>query len=75
MPNHNLITDHVCPFCGAGLAPNIVTVHHNQGTASVNCEICGPYQITGEAVDLMRTIKRALDPKGILNPGKVLCVR
>lgn len=26
----------------------------------------------GEAVEVMRTIKRALDPKNILNPGKVL---
>jgi D-lactate dehydrogenase (cytochrome) len=24
------------------------------------------------AIDLMRTLKRTLDPKGILNPGKVL---
>jgi FAD/FMN-containing dehydrogenase len=24
------------------------------------------------ALELMRTLKRALDPKGILNPGKVL---
>jgi FAD/FMN-containing dehydrogenase len=24
------------------------------------------------AYELMRTLKRALDPKGILNPGKVL---
>lgn len=26
----------------------------------------------GEAVDVMRTIKQALDPRGILNPGKVV---
>jgi D-lactate dehydrogenase (cytochrome) len=26
----------------------------------------------GEAVDVMRTIKRALDPRGLLNPGKIL---
>jgi D-lactate dehydrogenase (cytochrome) len=25
----------------------------------------------GEAVDLMRSIKQALDPQGILNPGKI----
>jgi FAD/FMN-containing dehydrogenase len=24
------------------------------------------------AYDLMKTLKRALDPKGLLNPGKVL---
>jgi D-lactate dehydrogenase (cytochrome) len=28
-------------------------------------------QELGEAVDVMRTIKRALDPQGIMNPGKV----
>lgn len=26
----------------------------------------------GPAVELMRAIKRTLDPKGILNPGKVI---
>jgi D-lactate dehydrogenase (cytochrome) len=25
----------------------------------------------GDAVDLMKTIKRALDPDGLLNPGKM----
>jgi D-lactate dehydrogenase (cytochrome) len=26
----------------------------------------------GEAVDVMRTLKAALDPDGLMNPGKVL---
>jgi FAD/FMN-containing dehydrogenase len=31
-------------------------------------------QVKGDvAMDLMRKIKAAFDPKGILNPGKVLC--
>jgi D-lactate dehydrogenase (cytochrome) len=25
----------------------------------------------GEAVDVMRSIKRALDPDGLMNPGKI----
>jgi FAD/FMN-containing dehydrogenase len=31
-----------------------------------------PYSRTPEELALMRTIKAALDPAGILNPGKVL---
>ena len=27
---------------------------------------------TPEEMELMRTLKRAMDPRGILNPGKVL---
>ena len=29
---------------------------------------------TNEEIQLMKTLKRALDPKGILNPGKLLTV-
>ena len=28
----------------------------------------------GEAVDLMRMIKRALDPRDIMNPGKIMAL-
>jgi D-lactate dehydrogenase (cytochrome) len=28
----------------------------------------------GEAVSLMRTIKRALDPTNIMNPGKIVSI-
>ena len=28
----------------------------------------------GEAVSLMRTIKRALDPANIMNPGKIVSI-
>lgn len=30
------------------------------------------YSRSGSEIELMRTLKRALDPKGILNPGKVI---
>ena len=35
--------------------------------------MCIPAQSAGEdALDLMRGIKKVFDPKGLLNPGKVL---
>jgi D-lactate dehydrogenase (cytochrome) len=30
-----------------------------------------PHDLLGDAVDLMRTIKRAPDPKDLFNPGKI----
>ena len=29
------------------------------------------YEVPSGAVEMMRTLKRALDPKNILNPGKI----
>lgn len=31
-----------------------------------------PEELGAEAVQLMKTIKKAVDPKNILNPGKVV---
>jgi FAD/FMN-containing dehydrogenase len=31
-----------------------------------------PHSRTPEEIALMRTLKQALDPKGILNPGRVI---
>lgn len=30
-------------------------------------------EVGEDAVALMRTLKRALDPKGLFNPGKIFC--
>ena len=36
-----------------------------------NLEIARAKEKIGDAVDEMRTIKRALDPDNLLNPGKI----
>ncbi len=55
MPLPNLIRDEVCPFCGENLNGQAaaITLHHPQSMAEVRCPICGRYEITGEAVDLL----------------------
>ena len=56
---------------GAGIAPL-------SDTDGKICELHKMYFLLTEAgsgaVDMMRTIKRALDPDNILNPGKIFAV-
>jgi hypothetical protein len=50
----NLITDEVCPFCKFNLqGRNTIAVRQQGDYVAVQCPVCGPYNITGTAVDLI----------------------
>src|SRR5882672_8130784 len=50
----NLIRDETCPFCRFNLHGRDADVEiHNRDTVTVQCPVCGPYEITGTAVDLI----------------------
>jgi D-lactate dehydrogenase (cytochrome) len=46
------------------------TGEHGIGLGKQHCLV----DELGDAVDLMRAIKRALDPKNLFNPGKIFTV-
>jgi hypothetical protein len=48
----NLIRDERCPFCTSQLKGSDVLVL-GRDTATVRCPVCGPYRISGTAVDLI----------------------
>ena len=49
----NLIRDETCPFCRFNLAGRDAIATRNRDTATVQCPVCGPYEIVGTAVDIM----------------------
>lgn len=54
MSGPNLIEDERCPFCIADLAGSgAISVHHGRSSATVACPVCGTYEITGEAIDVV----------------------
>lgn len=54
MPLPNLIRDETCPFCDSSFrGTNRFVNRAVQGLAQVNCPVCGAYEITGTAIDVV----------------------
>lgn len=53
MPGPNLIKDEICPFCNFELRGRDAIAIHNRDCATVQCPVCGRYEITGTGVDLI----------------------
>ena len=54
MPGPNLITDETCPFCTSNLrGRDVIAIQQHGDLATVQCPVCGQYEITGTAVDLI----------------------
>jgi hypothetical protein len=53
MPGPNLIEDETCPFCNLELRGRSAIAIHNRDCVTVQCPVCGRYEITGTGVDLI----------------------
>jgi hypothetical protein len=64
MPGPNLIRDETCPFCRFNLRGRNAVVIHNKDAATVQCPVCGPYEMVGTAVDLFEHWPISHSPNG-----------